>query len=77
MCDQSKRCTIYFEPVIHAALSLKSAHSQRSVSEIVNEAVRVALDEEHQDLAAFETRRGEPTISLGVLLNELEVSGKI
>ncbi|MCC5796659.1 MAG: CopG family transcriptional regulator [Methylophaga sp.] len=77
MSEVSKRATIYFDPQIHAALRLKSAHSHRSVSEIVNEAVRVALAEDHEDLTSFEERISEPTISYEALLDELKLHGKI
>ena len=42
MSEISKRSTVYFDPQLHAALRLKAAHTHRSVSDIVNEAVRAA-----------------------------------
>ncbi len=39
MSNQNKRATIYFDPDIHLALRLKAAETDRSVSELVNEAV--------------------------------------
>lgn len=77
MAELSKRSTIYFDPRIHAALRLKAAHSQRSVSEIVNEAVRAALAEDQEDLAAFEERVSEPTMSYEALLKDLKAHGKL
>jgi len=56
MSETSKRSTIYFDPQLHAALRLKSAHTHRSLSDIVNDAVRSALVEDQEDLAAFEER---------------------
>lgn len=73
MNEPSKRSTIYFEPEIHQALRLKAASTRRSVSALVNEAVRKALQE---DLAAFEERAAEPTISYEELLNDLKAHGK-
>jgi hypothetical protein len=49
-----KRTTVYFDPEIHQALRLKSAVSERSISEMVNDAVRSSLAEDAEDLAAFE-----------------------
>ncbi len=72
MGEASKRPTIYFDPQLHAALRLKAAHSQCSVSAIVNEAVRAALAEDKGDLAAFQQRATEPTLSYGKLLNDLQ-----
>lgn len=77
MSDLSKRSTIYFDPQLHQALRLKAAHSHRSVSELVNEAVRAALAEDREDLAAFEERVAEPTLSYEQLLDELRSSGKL
>lgn len=77
MSETSKRSTIYFDPRLHAALRLKAAHSDRSVSDLVNEAVRAALAEDQEDLAAFEERIDEPTISYEALLAELKADGKL
>ncbi|KPD23775.1 MULTISPECIES: hypothetical protein [Idiomarina] len=77
MSETTKRSTIYFDPQLHAALRLKSAHTHRSVSDIVNDAVRAALAEDQEDLAAFEDRVAEPTISYEALLDDLKAHGKI
>lgn len=77
MSDISKRSTIYFDPQLHAALRLKAAHSNRSVSDIVNDAVRSALAEDQEDLAAFEDRVAEPSMSYEALLDDLKAHGKI
>lgn len=53
MSELSKRSTIYFEPELHRALRVKAASTHRSVSEIVNDALRLALREDQDDLAAF------------------------
>jgi len=75
--DAAKRATIYFDPAVHKAVRLKAAHTNRSVSDIVNEAVRRALSEDEEDLAAFEDRIAEPTISYEALLKELKANGKL
>lgn len=77
MSETTKRSTIYFDPQLHAALRLKSAHTHRSVSDIVNDAVRAALAEDQEDLAAFEDRVAEPTMSYEALLDDLKAHGKI
>ncbi len=77
MAQPSKRSTVYFDPEFHAALRLKSAHSNRTVSDIVNDAVRAALAEDQEDLAAFEDRVAEPTMSYEALLDDLKAHGKI
>ena len=77
MNETSKRSTVYFEPEVHQALRLKAAHTHRSVSDLVNEAVRNALQEDQEDLAAFDERAGEPTMTYEELLNDLKSPGKI
>lgn len=77
MNETSKRSTVYFDPDIHRALRLKAASTHRSVSELVNEAVRHALAEDQEDLAAFEERAAEPTVTYEALLNDLKAHGKI
>ena len=77
MSNLSKRSTIYFEPEIHQALKLKSATSQLSVSELVDQAVRLLMSEDQEDLAAFSERVDEKEISYEALLNDLKKHGKI
>lgn len=77
MSDLSKRSTVYFEPDIHHALKIKAATTHQSVSEVVNEAVRMTLREDQEDLAAFEQRVNEPTISYEALLEDLKSHGKL
>jgi len=77
MSDLSKRSTVYFEPDIHQALRMKAATARFSVSEVVNEAVRIALREDREDLGAFEERANEPTISYEELLKDLKLHGKL
>jgi hypothetical protein len=73
----SKRATVYFEPALHQAIRLKAAHTHRSVSEIVNDAVRLALREDEEDLSAFEARIAEPEMSYEALLKDLKAHGKL
>jgi hypothetical protein len=77
MSESVKRATIYFEPALHKAIRLKAAHTQRSISEIVNDAVRQALREDQEDLAAFEDRVAEPEMSYETLLKDLKKHGKL
>ena len=77
MSDLSKRSTIYFDPDLHRALRIKAAVTHRSVSEIVNDALRLALREDQEDLAAFEVRVAEPTMNYEELLDDLKAHGKL
>jgi hypothetical protein len=77
MSSLSKRSTIYFEPRIHQALKVKAASSHLSVSELVDEAVRLLMSEDQEDLAAFSERENEKEITYEALLNDLKKHGKI
>ena len=77
MSESSKRSTIYFEADIHHALRIKAATTHQSVSEVVNEAVRIALREDQEDLNSVSQRVEEPTMSYETLLDELKSHGKI
>ncbi|ESQ14235.1 MAG: CopG family transcriptional regulator [Thiohalocapsa sp. PB-PSB1] len=77
MSETHKRSTIYFEPEIHHALRVKAANTRQSVSDVVNEAVRLALREDAEDLNAFEERAEEPTLSYDALLKDLKLHGKL
>jgi plasmid stability protein len=77
MTELSKRSTVYFDPEIHQALRIKAATAHLSVSDIVNEAVRIALQEDQEDLNIFEKRVNEPTSTYEELLNDLKAHGKL
>ncbi len=77
MPNSTSRSTIYFDSELHRALRVKAAHSRRSVSELVNDAVRAALLEDEADLNAFEERAGDPLISYEELLKDLKRHGKL
>ena len=77
MATQTKRATIYFEPYIHKALRLKAVETSRSVSDLVNEAVRDTLAEDAEDLAAFDERADEPLISYDEMVKRLKKDGRI
>lgn len=72
-----KRATIYFDPALHRALRLKAAETESSISELVNEAVREALAEDAEDLAAFEERAREPDLAFEDVVRDLKRRGKI
>jgi len=77
MATPAKRATIYLDPVVHKALKLKAVETSRSVSDLVNEAVREALAEDADDLAAFEDRANEPLLSYDAMVKRLKRDGRI
>jgi len=77
MITQTKRATVYLDPELHKALRLKAAETSRSISELVNNAVREALAEDAEDIAAFEGRSREPLISYEEMVKRLKRDGRI
>ena len=77
MATQTKRATIYFDPNLHKALRLKAVETSRSVSELVNEAVREALSDDAEDLLAFEERADETLFSYEEMVKRLKKDGRI
>jgi hypothetical protein len=72
-----KRATVYFEPEIHRALRLKAAATDRSISDMVNDAVKLALAEDAEDLGAFEERAHEKSVDFETVVRSLRRRGKI
>jgi len=77
MSNSNKRATIYFDPELHLALRLKAAETDRSLSDLVNEAVKLALAEDAEDLAAFKERASEPELPFEDVVKDLRRRGKI
>jgi plasmid stability protein len=73
----SKRSTIYLPPDVHRALRLKAAAADRSISDLVSEAVRLSLSEDAEDLEAFERRSKERSLSFETVVKALRRRGKL
>ena len=72
-----KSATIYFDPLLHRALRLQAAATDRSISELVNEAVKMALWQDASDIEAFEVRDKEPDYAFEDVVKDLKRRGKI
>ena len=77
MSTLTKRATVYLDPVLHKALRLKSVETSRSMSDLVNDAVRDELAEDADDLATFDARKKEPTLDFEDFVKELKRNGTI
>ena len=77
MSTPAKRATVYLDPVLHKALKLKAVETSRSVSDLVNAAVREALAEDAEDLLAFDERKDEPLIRYDEMVKRLKKDGRI
>jgi hypothetical protein len=77
MATLNKRVTVYFDPDIHKVLKIKAAETSKSISEIVDDAIRQELAEDEEDLKIFRERSHEPSISFEKVLANLKKNGKI
>ena len=73
----TKRATVYFEPEIHRALRLKAAAAEKSISDMVNDAVKLTLSEDAEDLEAFDARKREPNLDFEQFVKALKRRGKL
>ena len=77
MATLSKRSTIYLDPALHKALRIKALETSRSMSQLINDAVKEALAEDAEDLSAFEERANEPLVSYAEMIKRLKKDGRI
>ena len=77
MTTVRKRATVYFDASLHRALRVKAAVTERSLSEIVNAAVKQSMAEDAEDLAAFEERAAEPNLAFEAVLKDLRKRGQL
>jgi len=77
MATATKRTTIYLDPVLHKTLKLKSIETSRSISDLVNAAIRESFAEDAEDLTAFDQRADETLISYDEMIKRLKKDGRI
>lgn len=71
----TKRTTVYLDPKLHQAIKLKAVQVNVTVSDLVNEAVRLSLKEDAIDLGAVKDRAHEPVRSFEDVLKDLKKDG--
>ncbi|MBA7664983.1 hypothetical protein ES703_73049 [subsurface metagenome] len=77
MKTNTKRTTIYIDSELHHALRIKAAETEHSMSELVEEAIKISLAEDAIDLASFDERKKEPSLAFEDVLKKLKKNGKI
>ena len=77
MSQLSRRSTVYFDPQMHQALRLKAARENRSISDIVNEAVALLASEDAEDIADFDSRKNEPSVGYANFVASLKNDGSL
>lgn len=75
MSTLTKRATVYLDPALHKALRLQSIETSRSMSELINDAVRAELAQDAADLAAFDGRKAEPVVDFESFVKGLKDDG--
>ena len=75
--SSARRATVYLDPDLHRALRMKAAETERSISDLVNAAVRQTLAEDAEDLTAFRTRAKERNLDFETVLKQLRRRGKL
>jgi len=75
--SDARRATVYLDPDLHRALRVKAAGTDRTLSDLVNEAIRLTLAEDAEDLAAARARSKEPALDFETVLKDLRRRGKL
>lgn len=73
----ARRATIYLDAELHRALRLKAAETSKTISELVNNAVKHSLAEDAEDLSAFEERSKQRLVSYEDMVKKLKEDGRI
>ena len=73
----AKRATVYLDPELHRAVRIKAAETEKSVSELLNEALRQSLAEDAEDLEDFRSRAKEPSLDFETVLKDMRRRGKL
>lgn len=68
---------MYIQPELHKALRIKAIDTDQSISDLINEAIRISLSEDLEDLQAFEQRANEPAQDFETLLKDMKRRGKL
>jgi hypothetical protein len=72
----TRRATVCLDTYLHRALGIEAAERERSISDLVDAAVRQNLAEDAEDLAAYRARSKEHSLDLGKVLRDLRRRGK-
>ncbi len=71
------KATLYLDDTVHQALRMKAAETRQSMSDLVNEALKVSLREDLEDISDWKKRRNEKTYGYEEFLAQLEADGTI
>lgn len=74
---KNRRTTVYLDPMLLKALQYKALLNDSSVSEMINDAIRLELAEDAEDLTIIEQREKEPDVDFELMLKRLKADGRI
>ena len=69
------RTTVYLDQKLYRAAKVKSAVTEKSLSDVINRALLLSLREDEADLAAFNKRKREPSRHFETVLKDLKRDG--
>lgn len=73
----TKRATIYLESKLYKALRVKAAVNEKSVSYLVNMAIKDSLENDVVDILDLEKRKLEPNLDYIEVRKKLKKLGKL
>ena len=71
------KATVYLDDDVHRALRMKSAETNESMSQMINDALRVVMVEDLEDISDWNERRSEQPIGYEEFLKQLRADGTI
>jgi hypothetical protein len=77
MTTGSRRVTVYFDTELLKALRRKAATEERTVSDVINDAVRAHLADDLEELTALDQLPDQPTRPFGEFVADLKRRGKL
>lgn len=75
--SRASRATIYLEPEVLCAVRLRAEDTDRSISEVINTAVKERLAEDAEDLKHYQRRRREKSIDFEEFVKAMKQRGKL
>jgi hypothetical protein len=73
----STRATVYFDASLHRGLRLEAIETDRSVSDLVDEAIRLTQAEDADDRLTEREREREPALSFADVVKDMRRCGKV
>jgi hypothetical protein len=73
----NSKATLYLDQKLLKAAKIKAAHTEKTLSYLVNEALRQSLQEDAADYSAFNKRAKESARSLESVLKDMKRDGHL